>query len=37
MEHNKSHMEFETCDVELLCALLHHRGEGPIVWTERRI
>lgn len=36
MEHNKSHMKFETCDVEL-CALLHHPGEGLIVWTETRI
>lgn len=37
MEHNKSHVKFETYDVELLCALLHHPGEGPIGWTERRV
>lgn len=37
MEHNKSHVEFGTCDVEFLCALLRHPGEGPIGWTERSI
>lgn len=37
MEHNKSHVKFGTYDVELLCALLHHPGEGLIGWTERRL